>query len=160
MSRRLTRHTPLLLLAAAILSMVSCQHDEPPVHRPGEHDSIVTPIDTVHPADTTTHQPNDTTTPPPSDSTGAVTLLLSAPRDYGYMGQTLQLTVETSDSATITWKSSNTLAATVDDQGLVSIASLSADAQTTITATAMGVTDSLTLRCLPSFRFLQPHTLF
>lgn len=149
MAQSLTRHLPLALLAAAILSMAACHHDEPNGNRPGQGGSHVTPGDTVPPNDTTTH-PTDTITPPPTDttSTDTFTLTLSALRDYGYMGQTLQFTAVTSSETTVTWASSNPLAATVDNQGLVSIANLSGDGKTIITASACGVTDSLSLQCL------------
>ena len=149
MAQSLTRHLPLALLAAAILSMAACHHDEPNGNRPGQGGSHVTPGDTVSPNDTTTH-PTDTITPPPNDTTSSdtFTLTLSAPRGYGYMGQTLQFTAFTSSETTVTWASSNPLAATVDNQGLVSIANLSGDGMTIITASACGVTDSLSLQCL------------
>lgn len=143
-----TRHLPLtLLLLAAVLSMASCQHDEPRGHSPGRGGTTITPVDTTHTPSDTTHTPVDTTTHS-TDTTRVLTLELSAPRDYGYMGQSLQLTAVTSHPVTVEWSSSNTLAATVDSHGLVTMSNVTSDAQTVITATADTVSRSMVIRCL------------
>lgn len=158
LTRLVAKHAPLALLAAAVLCVVACHHDEPWGNRPGQANGSETPADTVHQPSDTTNQPADTTNHPTdttgndttsTDTTASVfTLTLSAPRDYGYMGQTLQLNASTSKPATVKWSSSNPLAATVDAQGLVTIANCVADASTTVTATAGGTSDSLTIHCL------------
>ena len=126
------RHLPPLALAAILLCALSCGTDEPrgrdngttPVPHDTTHRNDTTPTDTTHhnttpndttgntnPADTTHHGNNDTTT--------TFSITLNAPRDYGYMGQTLQLNAVTSAAATVSWHSSNSAVATVDASGLV-----------------------------------------
>lgn len=149
---RLTRHLPLLLLLVAIWSMASCNHDEPLGNRPGHGGNARTDTtntrDTtgnVNPPDTTGRtNPTDTTN---RDTTGndTFTLTLSAERDYGYMGQSLQVYATTSDSAAVIWKSTNTLAATVNNEGLVLMANVRDDCETHIIATANNVSDTLLL---------------
>ena len=152
---RLTKHLPLLLLTAAICGISACDHDEPRGRRPGSGGTIVTNDTTgnVNPTDTTardtTNQvtpsdtiPKDTTNNPPSET---FTITLNAARDYAYMGQSLQLYAITSDSATVKWKSTNTLVATVNNEGLVLMANVRDNCDTYILATANNVSDSLLL---------------
>ena len=156
------RHLPPLALAAILLCALSCGTDEPrgrdngttPVPHDTTHRNDTTPTDTTHhnttpndttgntnPADTTHHGNNDTTT--------TFSITLNAPRDYGYMGQTLQLNAVTSAAATVSWHSSNSAVATVDASGLVCFNNIAGDGTTVITATASGVSDQVTLtnRC-------------
>lgn len=149
---RLLRHLPLLLLASLLLTGVaaSCGSDEPSHPHHSSHGND-TPTDTTHhpndttPADTTHHQGTDSTSN--DTTTASFSIAISAPRPYGYMGQTMQLTAVTSAPATVTWRSSRTDVAMVDGQGLVTFANAHQDGQTRIMATANGMSDSLTLTC-------------
>lgn len=140
------RHLLLLLLTATLLLGAIACGDEPRAHRPdGNRGS--TPTDTVHRSDTTAA---DTTGKQPADSaTATITVSITAPRDYGYMGQTLQLSATVTGSATATWRSTNTVAATVDSHGLVTFNNIVSDASTLIIATAATACDTLMLtnRC-------------
>lgn len=146
------RHLPLLMLTAALLlGVISCGKDEPRTQR---HDTSnhSTPTDTTHNSDTTGHHNNDSTGNHGNDSTPAphVSITINAPRDYGYMGQTMQLTAVTTGSAdAVTWRSTRTTVATVDASGLVQFNNALQDSTTTIIATAGAACDSITLtnRC-------------
>ena len=148
---RLARHLPILLVIAAVCCVASCGHDEPGGKRPGNNGSIVNNDTTTR--DTTGRvTPNDTTSRDTTgrDTTGgspsaAFTLKLSAERDYGYMGQTIQLHAITSADATVKWKSTNTLAATVNNEGLVLLAIVREDCEARIIATANNTSDSILL---------------
>lgn len=150
--RIVLRHLPLLMLTAALLlGVISCGNDEPRTHR---HDtgSHSTPADTTHSSDTTGHHSNDSTGHHGNDSTPAphVTITINAPRDYGYMGQTMQLTAATTGNAdAVTWRSTRTTVATVDASGLVQFNNAVNDSTTMIIATAGTACDSITLtnRC-------------
>ena len=147
----LARHLPILLVIAAVCCVASCGHDEPGGKRPGNNGSIVNNDTTTR--DTTGRvTPNDTTSRDTTgrDTTGAspsstFTLKLSAERDYGYMGQTIQLHATTSADATVKWKSTNTMAATVNNEGLVLLANVRDDCETHIIATANNASDSILL---------------
>ena len=156
-----SRHLPLLILSAIMLCAISCGTDEPrgrqngttPVPYDTTHRNDTTPTDTTHhgnnPADTTGHStPGDTTHHGNSDST-TFTITINAPRDYGYMGQTMQLNAVTTRPATVTWHSSQTAIATVDASGMVCFNNTDEDGTTSITASANGVSNSITLtnRC-------------
>lgn len=152
------RHLPLMILTAIMLCAVSCGNDEP---RSKSNGSTPVPFDTTHrsdttpngnnPADTTNNgnNPTDTTNNGSNDTTAAFTITVKAPQDYGFMGQTMQLTAVTSQPAAVTWHSSQTATATVDANGLVSFYNTDRDGTTVITATANGVSDKITLtnRC-------------
>ena len=125
----------------AISGFTSCG-DEPQHHRPGTHSS-----DTIQPPDST-HHPTDTTSrDTTSRDTTRFTISIAAPRPYGYMGQTMQLTATTSSRAPIVWSSSRTDLATVDQSGMVTFANSRTDGQAIISATANGVTATLPLEC-------------
>lgn len=146
MSRRVSRHLPLLLLTALVLlsAVSACGDDEPRHARSNDHD---TPADTTrHPNDTTAHHGTDTTA---TDTTTSppFTLTITAPRPYGYMGQTMQLTAVTGAPATVLWRSSHTAVATVDAGGLVTFANARQDGTTVISAAAGGTADSILLTC-------------
>lgn len=147
--RCLLRHLPLVMLTALMLMGTNaCGNDEPRGKHHSGHDEP-TPTDTTH------HSGNDTTATDTThhndgDTTVANTISIHAARDYGYMGQTLQLTAVTSHPATVTWQSLNVAAATIDrDNGMVTFGNVITDATTLITATAAGVSDTmmLTNRC-------------
>ena len=152
---RLTKLLPLLLLTAAIWCMSACDHDEPRGRRPGSGNSVVQNDTTgkITPTDTTTRDTTGRVTP--TDTTGkdtinypppeTFTITLSAERDYAYMGQSLQLHATTSDAATVNWKSTNTLVATVNNEGLVMMANVRDNGDTHIIATANNASDSLLL---------------
>lgn len=138
-----SRHLPLLLLTVLVLlsAVSACGDDEPRHTKPHDHD---TPADTTHHPNDTTHHGSDTTaadttTQPP------FTLTVSAPRPYGYMGQTMQLTAVTSTPATMTWHSSHTAVATVDASGLVTFGNARQDGTVVISAIAGDTADSVTL---------------
>lgn len=148
--KRVLRHLPLLMLTALLLvGVVSCGDDEPGNRRHDHHGDTPTPVDTTHTNDTTHHTDttgNDTThNQSGNDTTTAMAITVNAPRDYGYMGQTLQLTAVTTKPATVSWRSTRTMVATVDNNGLVTFGNSQADTSTTIIATAGNVSDSLTL---------------
>ena len=152
--RNVLRHLPLLLCCLVVaLDITSCG-DEPRHPRPGSPDND-TPADTVQPVDTTANDttggtPVDTTT---ADTTGSgtdqLTITITAPRNYGYMGQTMQLKATTSaePSTPVTWTSSRPDVATVDHDGFVTFANVREDGQTVITASADGASATLTLSC-------------
>lgn len=148
--RGLSRHLPLLMLTAILLLGAVACGDEPS----GKHHGTrvdPTPVDTTHHNDTTgTHgsdttgnHNNDTTTTPP------FTIVIDAPRSYGYSGDTLQLTAVTSSPADVTWRSTRTAAATVNGSGTVLFNNVIRDDSTLIIASANGVSDTvvLTNRC-------------
>lgn len=153
-----SRHLPIVMLTAILLSAVSCGTDEPrgrdhgtngdgtPIPHDTIHHNDTTPTDTTHhgdnPADTT-HQGND------NDTTATFTITLTAPQDYGYMGQTMQLSALTSRPATVTWHTSRAAIATVDGSGKVTFSNTDSDGTAVITATANGVSSQVTLtnRC-------------
>lgn len=157
MMKSLLRHLPLVMLTVLLLSGTASCGDEPHSIHSG------TPI----PVDTTYHNNNDTTSNDTTghgndttatdtthhnsgDTTTTVLLTILAPRDYGYMGQTLQLTASTSSPATVTWRSLNTSIATIDkDNGIVTFGNVVADGPALITAMAAGATDTIMLvnRC-------------
>lgn len=148
--KRLSCHLPLLMLMATLLlGAASCTHDEPrgiPHH--GNHDNP-TPIDTTQTSDTTGNHGSDTTSNQGGDSTTTVfTICIDAARDYGYMGETLQLTAVTSSPATVTWRSTRTAVAAVDGNGLVTFNNAVRDDSTLIIATASGVSDTIALTSL------------
>lgn len=127
------------MIAAMVLCAVACSSDEPDVVRPHYHDNA---------ADTTGTAPKDTTGTTPPDTTGNDTippfsLEISAPRDYGYMGQTLSLTAVTSAPATVQWRSLNTTVATVTSEGTVTLVNTREDGIAPIVASANGRTDTL-----------------
>lgn len=147
------RHLPLLALTAVLLmGGISCGSDEPIGNRHGSHDDP-TPTDTTS-QDTTSHSgtdtiPNDTTSHHDTDTTTTPRITIGAPRDYGYMGQTMQLTVTNTATAAVKWRSSRSAVASVGQDGLVTFNNLITDSTTVITATAGNACDSLTLtnRC-------------
>lgn len=144
MSRAL-RHLPLLLLSAIVMLGVASCGDEPRDIRHGEHgrtDTTTTDTTHHHGNDSTG---NDTTHHHGNDTMPAFAITLTAPRDYGYMGQTMQLAVTTSRPAEVTWHSSLTTAATVDQNGLVTFSNTTNDATTRIMVSAAGCSDSLLL---------------
>lgn len=133
------------MLTAAMLCIASCDGDTPQTRRPGEPTTDSTSHD-----DTTHHSPNpsDTTsrdTIPTDSTTVPFTLTLTADRLDAYMGQSLQLTAVTNEQATVKWRSTNTIVAIVDQDGLVQMNNVIADGQTQIIATAREVSDTLTL---------------
>lgn len=147
-----------MILTAIMLCAVSCGTDEPrnktnsttPVPFDTTHRNDTTPTDTTHhgnnPADTTGNTtPADTTHHAGNDTTTAFTITLSAPQTYGYMGQTLQLNAVTTTPATVHWRSSRATIATVDANGLVTFSPTDADGTAVITATANGMSDTVTL---------------
>ena len=158
-----SRHLPLMILSVIMLCAVSCGTDEPrrtqdggstPVPFDTTHRNDTTPADTTHhgnnPSDTTGNTtPSDTTHHSGNDTTATFTITLNAPLDYGYMGQTMQLNAVTTRPTSVTWKSSRPLFATVDADGMVTFSNTDRDGNTVITATANGVSDSVTLtnRC-------------
>lgn len=133
------------MLTAAMLCIASCDGDSPLDRRHGDDTT-----DTINGNDTTHHSPNpsDTTSRDtiPSDSTTVpFTLTLTADRPDAYMGQNLQLMAITSEPTAVKWRSTNTLAAIVNQDGLVQMNNVTADCQTQIIATAREVSDTLTL---------------
>lgn len=141
----LLRHIPLLLVAAAALSIASCGSDEPQGRRPGEGGSTDTTTDTTQRNDSTVNPPGPADTTSRDSTSSGFSLRLSAPRQYAYMGQCLQLTAITSEAATVKWRSTNTMVAIVDQNGLVVMNNALHDDSTLITATANGIADTLTL---------------
>lgn len=144
MMARVLRHLPLLLCIAVAMCISSCG-DEP---HPRHYDGPDTPTDTTqHPTDTTGGTPADTTSH--NSDTTIFSIALTAARDYGYMGQTLQLQADTTGGTgeAIKWTSSRGDVATVDAQGLVTFANVRQDGQTVISATSQGHTATLTLHC-------------
>ena len=152
---RLTKLLPLLMLLAAIWCVSACDHDEPRNRHTGNGNTIVTNDTTgrVNPSDTTRDTTGnvtpkdtigtDTTNYPPPPA--AFTITLNADRDYAYMGQSLQVNAITSETATVKWRSTNTLVATVNNEGLVMMANVRDDCETHIIATANNMSDSLLL---------------
>ena len=150
--RRLFRHLPLLTFTAILLlNIAACGNDEPRGKRHDDHGDRPTPTDTTQHNDTTARDTTatDTTHYNNPDSTDAFAITVTAPRDYGYMGQDLQLTAVTSRQATVTWRSTCTAAATVNADGLVHINNARNDSTTLIIATANNLADTLALytRC-------------
>lgn len=155
----LMRHLPLLIFTTIMLCVVSCGTDEPrrtqdsgstPVPFDTTHRTDTTPTDTTHhgnnPTDTTGNTtPADTTHHNGNDTTAAFTITLNAPQTYGYMGQTMQLNAVTTTPATVQWRSSRALIATVDANGLVTFSPTDTDGTAVITATANGLSDTVTL---------------
>ena len=146
-------HLALLMLTAImLLGAVSCG-DEPGGKRHGRIDNTTTPADTTHrndttASDTTRQQPVDTIhTDTTSTHPATFTITVTAPRPYGYMGQTMQLTAATSSAATVVWRSTRTAAAWVDANGLVTFNNAINDDSTLIIATAAGVSDTVRLAC-------------
>lgn len=140
---RALRHLPLLLCIAAAMCIVSCG-DEPHARHYGGNDN---PADTTHHStDTTGGAPADTVS---HNDTTVFTITLSAPRDYGYMGQTLQLQADTAGGTgeSIKWTSSRSDVATVDANGLVTFANVRQDGETVISAMSQGQTATMTLHC-------------
>lgn len=145
MMARVLRHLPLLLCIAVAMCIVSCGDEPHPRHYNGS-DGPDTPADTTqHPSDTTGGTSADTT----HSSTKPFSITLTAPQDYGYMGQNLQLQADTTGGTgeAIKWTSSRSDVATVDAQGLVTFANVRQDGQTVISATSQGHTATLTLQC-------------
>lgn len=148
--RDLLHHLPLAILTVFLLMSVNACGDEPGVNRHRNHDDP-TPADTTHHGNDTTSR-GDTTavdTTHHNDTTAALTLSIQAPRNYGYMGQTLQLTAVTSSPTTVTWHSSSPAAVTIDQSGMATFTNTLTDCTALITATAAGASDSiqLTNRC-------------
>ena len=146
--RRLLRHLPLLMFTAILLlSIAACGKDEPRGKRHDEHGDRPTPTDTTLHNDTTASDTTatDSTHHSNPDPTDAFTITVTAPRDYGYMGQDLQLTAVTSRQATVTWRSTCTAATTVNADGLVHFNNARNDSATLIIATANNVADTLAL---------------
>lgn len=155
--RSLLRHLPLMMLTALLLMGSASCGDEPR----SIHSGTPVPADTArHNNDTTgndtTSHGSDTTATDTTHHTGgdttstSLSIQIHAPRDYGYMGQTLQLSATTSSPATVTWHSLNTSVATIDrSSGMVTFGNATADGTTLITAMASGATDTilLTNRC-------------
>lgn len=132
------------------LCVMGCGHDEPDLQRPHLHDNPADTTGTTTTSDTTGGNPADTTGGNPADTTGKdtvppFTLTITAPRDYGYMGQTMSLHASTSAPASVQWRSLNTLVATVNSEGLVTLANTRADSTAMIVASANGVADTLLL---------------
>jgi len=140
-----------MLAVVAMLCVGSCVSDDPH-HRLGEADGNVTGVDTTGTAssdttgreggsagDTTHHSTDD----PPATT---FTLSIVAPRNYGYMGQTMQLAAEANQEAAVTWKSTDSRYASVNSEGLVAFKNVVADAQASIIASAQGVSDTVTLQ--------------
>lgn len=155
--KSMLRNLPLLMLTVLLLSGTASCGDEPqsihsgnpiPVDTTRHNNNDTTSNDTTgHGNDTTA---TDTTHHNSGDTTTTVLLTILAPRDYGYMGQTLQLAASTSSPATVTWRSLNTSIATIDkDNGMVTFGNVVADGSTLITAMAAGATDTIMLvnRC-------------
>ena len=141
-----------MLVMAAVCCVASCGHDEPGGKHPGNNGGSVIHNDTTGRDTTGRVTPNDTTSRDTTgrDTTGGspsatFTIKLGADRDYGYMGQTLQLHATTSADATVKWRSTNTLAATVNNEGLVLLANVREDCDTRIIATANNTSDSILL---------------
>lgn len=150
--RRLLRHLPLLTFTAILLlNIAACGNDEPGGKRHDEHGDRPTPTDTTQRNDTTAKDTTatDSTHHNTPDPANAFSITVTAPRDYGYMGQDLQLTAVTSQQATVTWKSTCTMAATVNADGLVHFNNARNDSATLVIATANNVADTLALytRC-------------
>lgn len=151
--RHVLRHLPLLVLTAILLvGAVSCGDNEPSGKHHDPHGDSPTPVDTTHHNDTTG---NDTTATDTTHHTGGndtvppVTITIAAPRDYGYMGQTLQLDAVTTSPETVTWRSTHTTVATIDNNGLLNFSNIINDDSTLIIATASGISDTLSVtnRC-------------
>jgi len=150
------RHLPLLLLSAVmLLGAFSCGNDEPNARRHDDREGP-TPADTIHNNDTTGndtthHQGGDTTQYPGGDTTGTVySVIINAARDYGYMGQTLQLTATTTPGGeAVTWRSTCTMVATVDGNGMVNFNNIIGDSTALIIASTAHASDTLCLhnRC-------------
>ena len=147
--KRMSRHLPALMLAAAMLLSITSCGDEPR----GRH-HVTTDGDTTA-VDTTGHHGNDTV---PGDTTGhhgedttaaTFSLVIHAERNFGYMGESLRLSATTSSPAAVTWRSTRTTAATVDDSGLVTFNNVISDDSTLIIATAGTASDTVALanRC-------------
>jgi len=136
------------MVATIMMVITSCHESEPDM--PGRKIDPDIPTDTIN---NDTIQPHDTVPPDtiPRDTISndtthnstVFTIQIVAPRDYAYMGQTLQLSATTSDTATVTWKSTDTRVATIDQQGLITVNNNSQDCQTAIIARANGVSDTL-----------------
>ena len=150
--RRLLRHLPILTFTAfLLLNIAACGNDEPRGKRHDEHGDRPTPTDSTQHSDTTARDTTvtDTTHHNDPDPTDVFSITVTSPRDYGYMGQDLQLTAVTSHAATVTWKSTCTAAASVNADGLVHFNNARNDSTTLIIATANNVADTLALstRC-------------
>ena len=159
--KRLSRHLPLVILAAILLCGVACGTDEPRGKDHGtQGGSTPVPHDTTrnntNPPDTTSNDTTHNSTNPPdtthnstNDTTTTFSITLNVPRTIGYMGQTMQLNAVTTAPATVKWQSSRAAIATVDAEGLVTFCPTDADGTAVITATAGGVSDTVTLtnRC-------------
>lgn len=147
--KSLSRHLPLLILTAALLlGAVSCGDEPQGKHHGGRVDS--SPVDTTGHSDTTGNHGSDTTGNHGSDTTtNPLTIAIQAERDFGYMGEVLQLHAVTSTPAAVTWRSTRPAAATVDSDGLVTFSNVIHDDTTLIIATAGAVSDTLALanRC-------------
>lgn len=150
--KSLLRHLPLAMLTALLLMGANACGDEPSGKRHGNHDDSA-PTDTTHHGNDTTGRGDttavDTTHQGGGDTSAVFTLNIQAPRNYGYMGQTLQLTAMTSSPTAVAWHSSNPTVATIDQDGVVTFNNAITDGSFLITATAAGVSDSiqLTNRC-------------
>ena len=147
---RALRHLPLLLCIAIAMCISSCGDEPHPKHYSGNDN----PSDTTGTAADTTHHTTDTTGGTPADTTShndttTFSIMLTAPRDYGYMGQTMELKADTTGGTgeAIKWTSSRNDVATVNQQGVVTFANVRQDGQTVISATAHGQTAATTLMC-------------
>ena len=137
-----------MLTAILLLGVASCGDEPSGIHHGNRVDP--TPEDTTHHSDTTGSHGNDTTGGSANDTTTTpFTLAIDADRDYGYMGQTLQLHAATTTPSPVSWRSTRMTSAIVDGDGLVTFNNVIADDSTLIIATAAGVSDTifLTNRC-------------
>ena len=153
--RNLLHHLPLAILTALLLMGAYACGDEPSIKHHSNHDDPTPADTTTHGSDTTSH--GDTTTVDTTavdtthtgggggDTTTIFTLSIQAPRNYGYMGQTLQLTAVTSSPASVTWHSSSPTVAFIEQDGMVTFNNTITDGSSLITATAAGVSDSIRL---------------
>ena len=80
------------------------------------------------------------------DTGGKATLSLQAQRTYGWMGQTIQVSANTTTDATISWHCRPAMVASVDENGLVTLRSITADTEFAVIGAANGISDTLTLQ--------------
>ena len=151
--RSLLHHLPLALLTAFLLMGVNACGDEPGGRHHSNHDNSAPTDTTNHGSDTTGRGDTttvdttavDTTHNGGGDTTAVFTLNIQALRNYGYMGQTLQLTAVTSSPAAVTWHSSSPSVAYIDQDGMVTFNNAITDGSTLVTAPAAGISDSIQL---------------
>ena len=152
------------LLLSLLLMPVACGDDEPTAPRTPVNERTDNPVPHAEDnsaddddggdddsSDTGENSGGETPADNPDDggevNNPPLTISIEAPATEVIAGQSLQLQAHTSREATLSWTSSNTAVARVDNAGLVQFLTTTEDHTIAVTASAEGVTASISLLC-------------